>query len=313
MKIFITGATGFIGSNLARYLAERGHDVVAGGRSFEKIKPFLNKVKTARIDLENKDTLSEALRRHRPDFVYHCAALVESNNLALLRRVNVAGTRNVLEACLEEGIKRVIYVSTIAVVSGNPDVPLTENLPYRAKTAYGLSKAEAEKIALEYRKKGLKIAIIRPCMVYGENEPHGLPRLVKGLKRGIVPVLGRGDKKLQLLSVENLVDILALCLTKEEAYDGIYYAADKEALTIKEIFEYIAGILDARPPLSVPEFILPILSIFPLTRRYADFFSKDRLYSINRLREKLGYVPRVSVYEGLRRAVLLYKQKARYN
>jgi len=306
MKILITGATGFIGKNLAERVIREGHDLTCGGRSFGKIGRLLDKAKTAYVELENKKTITEALEREKPDMVYHSAALIESGSRDKLFRVNRDGTRNVLSACCNTGVKKVVYLSTIAVVSGNPEVLLTEDLPYSAKTAYGESKIEAEKIALEYRKKGMKIAIIRPCMVYGENEPHGLERLINAIKKRRVPVFGKGDKKLQLVSVENLADILILCLTKEEAYDGIYYAADKEALTIKELFEYIAGIIGAKVPLRVPESIARILSVIPFVKKYMDFFLKDRLYSIDRLRDKLGYVPRVSVYDGLKRAILSY-------
>ncbi len=305
MKIFVTGATGFIGRNLARRLTEEGHEVICGIRSPARAKLFLPAgAKSARIYLEHKETISRILTEERPDAVYHCAALVESRSIKNLRRVNRDGTKNVLEACLEAGVKKVIYLSTIAVASGNPEVPLTEDLPLKARNPYGLSKLEAEKVALEYRKKGLKIAIIRPTMVYGEGEPHALAHIIKGLKRRVIPIFGKGEKKLHLVSVENVVDVLIFCLSKEEAYKGSFFVADKEVLTVGEILNYVASAAGAKPPLIFPRWIADVLAKVPILRGNADIFTRDMVYSIDRLREELGYVPRVSVYDGLKRAVV---------
>jgi nucleoside-diphosphate-sugar epimerase len=304
MKIFVTGATGFIGRNLTERLLAEGHSVICGIRSPAKLKSLKNKVKAVRIYLEYKETISRALREEKPDVVCHAAALVESASLGRLLRVNREGTRNVLAACLEEGVKSVIYLSTIAVINGNKSVPLTDDLPYRAKSAYGRSKLEAEKIALEYRKKGLKIAILRPCMVYGEGEQHGLLHLVGAVKKRVIPIFGKGDKKIQLVSVENVVDVMVLCLSKKEAYEGTYLVADKEALSVRELLNYIAEVLGVKPPFVIPGFAAVILAKMPFVKNFASYFLKDRLYSIKRLREKLGYTPRISVYDGLKRAVL---------
>ncbi len=266
------------------------------------------KAKPVRIYLEYIETISRVLKEEKPDAVYHLAALVESRSLEKLRRVNVEGTKNVLEACFTEGIKKVIYVSTIAVASGNTQVPLTEDLPLRATNPYGQSKLEAEKVALDYRKKGLKIAILRPCMVYGEGEPHGLGRLIECLKKRVIPILGDGKNKLQLVSVENVVDVLALCLSKEEAYEGCYFVADKETLGMGEVLDYTAEILKVKTPIRIPQAIAVILSKFPFIGIQISMLMKDRAYSIERLKEKLGYVPRVSTYDGLKRAVMAYEK-----
>ncbi len=304
MKIFVTGATGFIGKSLTERLIAEGHSVICGIRSPARLKSLKDKVKAVRIYLEYKETISRVLREEKPDVVYHCAALVESTSLSRLMRVNREGTRNVLEACLAEGVKRVIYLSTIAVISGNKEVPLTDSLPYKATNPYGQSKLEAEKIALEYRKKGLKIAILRPCGVYGEGEPHGLSHLVGAVKRRTIPIFGKGDKKIQLVSVENVVDVMILCLSKKEAYRGTYLVADKEALSVRELLNYIAKILGVKPPLVMPEIVAVILAKIPFAKDFVSYFLKDRLYSIKRLRECLGYVPRISAYDGLKRTIL---------
>lgn len=311
MKILITGATGFIGNSFATRLAKEGHKVIAGGRNFKKMGQLINKVRISYFDIMDKDSILSALRKDKPDIVCHSAALVESINLPKLLKINRDGTENVFSACFQENIKNIIHVSSIAVVNGNDDVPLREDMPFKATNPYGKSKIEAEKIALKYREKGMNVAIIRPCMVYGVGEPHGLKRLIKALKLRIIPIFKGGNTKIQLVSVENVVDVMMLCLTDKNAYEGSFFVADKEILTIKELFSYVAGLVGVRAPYNIPDGVSNVLYKVPFTKKMVSFFMKDRIYSIERLKEKLDYVPRVSVYDGLKEAVLSYEKRGR--
>ena len=103
-----------------------------------------------------------AIQRYLPenikaefDLIFHCAASVSSKNKAELHKVNALGTENVCRVARQRRIKKMVYLSSVAVVSGNPEIPLVEDLPYKATNPYGESKIVAEKIALDYRKKGL--------------------------------------------------------------------------------------------------------------------------------------------------------------
>jgi len=308
MKILITGATGFIGSGLTKRLAELGYNIIAVGRKLEKLDSLSGKIKTLRVDLEDEEAVRQAFRQEKPDIVYHTAALVRSRNLGRLLSVNAEGTRKILQACLDEKVKKVVYVSSVAVIGGNAEVPLMDGLPLSATNPYGVSKLEAEKIALDYRSKGLKIAILRPCMVYGAGEPHGLRLLVNLLKYRLLPVFGSGENRLHLVALENVVDVMVLCLSKDEAYEGTYILADKEALGMKEALVYMAEILGARHPFVISEKMTNLLKKLPLLEKYVSLIIKDRFYSIERLKEKFGYIPRVSVYDGLKRAIETYKK-----
>jgi len=304
MRAFVTGATGFIGKKLSERLVQEGHEVVCAGRALHKLASLTGKIEPIYLDIEDPDKVREIIRQQRPDILLHCAALVDSKCMNKLLRANAEGSRNVFDACLNEGIEKVVYLSSIAVVSGNPEVPITDDMPYKATNPYGESKVAAEKIALEYREKGLKIAILRPPIVYGEDESHGLKVLINLIRWRLLPILGKGTNRLHLVDIENVVDVMILALSEERLYEGSYIVADKEILSIRELLDYIAKITGTRGPIQIPERFVCLFTHLPLVGKRVRFFRKDRIYSTKRLQERLGYTPRISVYEGLKRAVM---------
>ncbi|MFH1868201.1 MAG: NAD(P)-dependent oxidoreductase [Candidatus Omnitrophota bacterium] len=307
MKVFITGATGFIGKHLAkRLIDDGGYEIICSGRNLRKLDDIKKKVKALYLDIEDKEAVEKALSEEKPEAVFHCAAIIKSFSLKRLRAANVEGTRNILEACLKSGVKRVVYLSSISAIGGNENVPLTDDLPLKAKSLYGRSKVEAERVADSYRNKGLKIAILRPCMVYGEDEPHLLRIFVNLIRRRLFPILSSGSNILHLVGVENLMDVMILSVSKEEACEETYLVADEEALEAGELVRYIADTVGAALPFNMPEIFKPLIKYIPF---YGEFFSdSDRIYSIERLKKRLGYTPRVSIYEGLEKAVLSYQK-----
>ena len=309
MKILVTGSTGFLGKELSNRLVQLGYDIVCVGRNLKKLDNLMGKVKRTYLDIEDRRSVLSVIKTEKPDIVYHVAALIKSRSLAKLRRVNVEGTRNVLDGCLAEGVEKVVYVSSVAVIGGNDTSPLREDLPLKAANPYGRSKIEAEKLALDYRKKGRKIAILRPCMVYGLGEPHGFGLLAAFLKLRILPVAGKGENKLHLVCIDNVIDVMVLCLSNDEAYNGTYLIADKEALGIKEILFYMTKVLGVWSPIVIPESMIPFLSKLPVLGRLISLLRKERIYSIVRLEEKFGYIPRVSVYDGLKKALRPYARR----
>ncbi|MFH1645645.1 MAG: NAD-dependent epimerase/dehydratase family protein, partial [Candidatus Omnitrophota bacterium] len=169
------------------------------------------------------------------------------------------------------------------------------------------SKAEAERIAFDYRARGLNIVILRPSMVYGPNEPHALKTIVTLLRYRLLPMIGNCLNKIHLTSVDNLVDVMVLALLKKEAYQGSFFVADEEVLTVKEFLSYSAKIIGVKEPFQLPKTLLFFLKPLPMIGPLTSSYTKDRVFSIRRLKEKLGYSPRVSTFDGLKKAVESYR------
>jgi nucleoside-diphosphate-sugar epimerase len=227
------------------------------------------------------------------------AAFVSEKDLARLYKVNVAGTETVCTFCMAAHVPRLIFVSSVAVVSGNQTVPLTEDMPYKTTNLYGLSKMEAENVVLEYRKHGLNAAIIRPSMVYGPGEPHAMPLLLRLLRFGILPVVDGGRNRMHLAYIGNVVNALIEALTNDAFLQGTFFIADDEILTTRQIFETLAQGLGSWRPIVLPPGLTPLLRKFPCMDRVTGFFTKDRVYDIARIRST-GYVNKYSAVESLR-------------
>ena len=304
-KILITGSTGFIGRHLLERLINDGFKTTCIVRKTSDVS-FLktNNIDLVYADITDYESFKQSIKNLEIDVLIHCAAYVKNKNSSLLFKVNVKGTENVCRICIEQNIERMIYLSSVAVVSGNEIVPLHENLPYKATNLYGFSKIEAEKVVLNYRKnRGLKVYILRPCMVYGEGEPHAFGLLLRLLKLRLLPIVGKGDKKLHLVYVKNVVEAVMKGLNNPIALEGTYFVADEEVLSTKEIFELICKYLNTSPPYRLPSFLLPFLKCIPFINKRINFFLKDRVYNTNRIKSLLKFTAPFSVYQGLERSV----------
>ena len=316
LKILVTGATGFIGRNLVKRLLEEKHEVMCTVRITSNTD-FMKGTEASLVlcDLMDAGRVEKVFSMISPEAVYHCAAQVEGNNEEDLTKINAGTTRNVCSAALEHEVSRLIYLSSVAVVSGNETMPLTEEMPYNATNPYGRSKVKAEKIALEFRDKGLQIAIIRPCMVYGEEEPHALDKVFRQVKKKLIPIFETPgvDSSLHLAYVGNVVDLLYTALSKDEALRGTYMVADKEVITIRRFIEIMYKDIGKGSPSVIPASLMRILMLIPPVKRKINRYLKDRVYDISRAEDLLEYDPNISTEKGLLKTIEYWtmKQKER--
>ena len=239
-RVFVTGASGFVGSHLVEKLTQEG----AGVRALVRPTSRIGHLRSLDVDwidgdLEDVEKLKKAMEGC--NVVYHCAAATKGSWSDYLD-ATIRGTERVLAASLAVGVKRFVYISSLSVygVSQLKDHDLvTEDTPYEPypeqRGYYSHSKIEAEKLVLRYGdEQRLPIAILRPGTIYGPRGKLFFPRIGYSLKDKVFLIIGRGDHLLPLAYVENVVDAILLAGTQNEAVGQIYNIVDDDKITQRE-------------------------------------------------------------------------------
>ncbi|MDD4294062.1 MAG: NAD(P)-dependent oxidoreductase [Candidatus Omnitrophica bacterium] len=299
MKILVTGATGFIGRNLVRKLVILYPEaqitcLVRCTSNTTSINDL--GLKFIITDISDYNELIKINTVY--DFIFHCAGCVSNKSKTLLKKYNIEATENVYRYALETGSGKVIYTSSVATVSGNPQNPLTENLPYMVSNLYGWSKMEAEKSAIKYRALGVKTAIIRPTMIYGKDEPHLLKLIVNLIKHRLFFIWGNADIKFHLVYIDNVVDCLIDAMSNNGYLAGTYFISDNEVLTFGQVMDIIASALHVRPPIRMSKKIINILRKIPIIKDKINAVFKDREFP-NAALKSIGFIPQYEARNAL--------------
>lgn len=215
-KVLITGGTGFLGCHLARKLLKNGCKVTLLDIAPLEAKDLVGKVDYIQGDIRDKKTVDEEIKNQ--DFVVHAAAALPiQRTKEAIFSVNVEGTRNVLEASLKQKIKRLVFISTTAVYGIPKQLPEKEDDPLNPIGFYGESKVEAEKLCLEYYKKGLSVNILRPKTFLGPERLGVFQVWFEAIYSGKrVFILGDGNNRYQLLAVSDVVDAIVKALGNKD-------------------------------------------------------------------------------------------------
>ena len=307
-RVLITGGAGFLGINLVRHLLKRGY-AVASLDVEEFDYPERDRVEVIKGDIRDKAALDRAVAG--ADFVVHTAAALPLYSSEDIYTTDVEGTRNVLDAALRHGVKRVVHISSTAVY-GIPDHhPLYETDKLEGVGPYGQAKIQAEMVCLEYRARGLVVPIIRPKSFVGPERLGVFALLYDWAYTGHnFPMIGSGNNRYQLLDVEDLCDAIALCLTlPEERVNDTFNIGAREFTTMKEdypaVLDYaghgkkVVGFPAA--PAIVGLRLLDRLGVSPLYKWVYETASKDSFVSIEKAERELGYAPKFSNKEALLR------------
>ncbi len=314
MSILVTGATGFVGSSLVDRLSDDGifpvrialRDSIAIGQ---------RRLDTPIVvgDLRPDTKWGSALDGVKT--VVHLAARVHvmretaTDSLAEFRRVNVAGTVNLAQQAISAGVQRFVFVSSIKVngESTSRGKPYHPDDPPAPIDSYGISKYEAE---AELRRlaavSGMEVVIIRPTLVYGPGVKANFQAMIRWLWRGIpLPLAAVKGNRRSLVSLDNLVDLIVTCIDHPAAANQTFLVSDGETLSTAALLQRMGGAL-GRPARLIP---VPL----SLLRLGATWLGKpgvaQRLcgsleVDISKTRELLGWVPPITVDEGLRRTAV---------
>lgn len=322
-RILVTGATGFTGGHLCERLAREGHHVRALIRDKNRCSELRRLgVEIIRGDLREPESLKEAVKRI--DMVYHIAALFRPENVSRkeMFEVNMQGTKNMLDAAVNAGVRRFVHCSTIGVHGDIENPPADEEAPYAPGDYYQESKTAGEKIALQYMTEGkLPVVIFRPGGIYGPRDLRFL-KLIRPIRSGRFIMLGSGEVVYQMIYIGDLIDGILLCGTREEAIGKVYILTGGEHTTLNQIVRVIAEVLGVRPPWLhfpvTPVYMAGILcEMFckplginpPLYRRRVDFFRKTRCFDISKAKKELGFRPKTDLKTGIRLTADWYRRQ----
>ena len=298
----ISGGAGFLGLHLARRLLADGHrvrtldlvplDDAELERSVEELRGDVRDAAHARELADGADVV-----------VHAAAALPIQASRAAIRSANVDGTATVLAAAHEAGAGRVLFVSSTAVY-GVPEIhPIPEDAPLVGVGHYGESKIEAERVCLEFARRGLDVVLIRPKTFIGPERLGVFEILFDWIRDDRrIYVLGDGSNRYQLLAVEDLVDALLLASAADAVAGEAINVGAKEFGTVRADLQALidhAGSRSRLTPIPVKPAelalrTLELLHLSPLAEWHYKTAHKDSFVDISKAERLLGYAPRYS-------------------
>ncbi|MBX9746249.1 MAG: NAD-dependent epimerase/dehydratase family protein [Hyphomonadaceae bacterium] len=315
MRIFVTGASGFVGGAATKALVAKGHAVSAMSRSSSSDAKIAALGGTpVRCDLETV----EAEHLSGADVVVHCAAFVEQwGPRDAWKRFNVDGTARMLAKARQAGVKRFIHIGTEAALLRGQHLrgvdetyPLAPNSPY----PYSATKARAERLVRDANAPGFETIVLRPRFIWGPGDTTLLPTIEAMAREGKFMWINGGAAQTSTTHIDNLVHAIALSLTQGRAGEAYFILDDG----VRPMRDMIAGMANARgvtlPEKSVPGWVadaigatcealwrtLPLPGEPPLTRFGAMIMSRDAILKDDKARAEMGYRPVISVEDGMR-------------
>ncbi|MCG8537874.1 MAG: NAD-dependent epimerase/dehydratase family protein [Pseudomonadales bacterium] len=329
-NILVTGGCGFIGSNLVNGFADAGHNVTVldfGGKAFRDDVTFLN------INICDKQAVIDACAGM--DSIVHNASIVHTkhNQQSIIWDVNHGGSLNIIEACKQHNIPRLVYISSASAVYEGEDIAYgDETLPYSriSQAPYADSKIQAEKDILAFSGTTVTQACaIRPHVVFGAGDNRFLPAILEKAQEGkLKRAIGNRDKLSDFTYVSNLVD--AVVMAEDSLLEGApvcgqaYFVTNGEPM---EFFDFVEKIIVqlGYPPIvgKVPYWLAYGVAALAesidtlkggtlnaengLTRFSVRYMVTHHYYSIEKAYRDFGWKPKVNLEEGIRLTVEAYQ------
>lgn len=325
---FITGINGFIGSNLAQTLLQNNWTVkglVLHGTSLEPIEGLDCEI------IEGNILSPEHFIKNLSsvDCIFHLAAFVKDWGAEeLFMRVNTLGTEKMLQAAVKAGVKRFLYMSSVAVHQYNGHFNATENTPRDCLKSfpYGQSKIQAEDLLRDYHEKGkIEGVIIRPAIFpFGPQDRTSFLPLAKALEKGLFAFVKGGKTRISTAYVENLCYGISLAGKLDEASGETFIISDNEPVTWRDLMNEICDELGVRKPfITIPFPIAKALAVMmeqlwlllklkgepPVTRYRAGLMANDLHFVSNKAKKILGYEPIISRTAAIKKTVEWYHSK----
>jgi nucleoside-diphosphate-sugar epimerase len=338
----VTGAAGWLGSRLVGALVRglpecpwvprpdpslRVRCLVLPGEDATLIEGLGGRVEIVRGDIMRPDDcarLCEGARHVQGRAVlFHVAGIIHPRRRAEFYRVNVDGTRNVLEAAIAAGVRRAVVMSSNSPCGTNPhpDHVFDEASPYRPYMHYGRSKMLMEQAVAAYHQAGkIETVVIRAPWFYGPNQPPRQSLFFRMIRDGRGPLVGGGGNRRSMAYVDNLCQGLILAAATEAANGATYWIADQRPYTMAEIIDTVERLLEtefgqkcAHRRMRLPGVTSEVAWVVDKTLQGLGLYhqkihvlsemNKTIACSIDKAKAELGYRPVVDLEEGMRRSL----------
>ena len=266
-------------------------------------------------DLNDPESLREAAREC--DIILHAAAIIHVKRVSDFYKINRDGTRNLLDAAVAAGVKKIVLISSNAAQGfcEGKGHELDETAPCRPESHYGKSKRQAEEVVEEFSRSGkIKTVILRPAMFYGPPVPARHLDIYKRIQTGEFPVFGTGDYLRSITYIDHLVQAIHLAIQKTEAEGKTFTIIDREIPTLNDILQAMGDALGV--PVRIRRFpkwmaqaadlldrIIEATGSYWMLPHIAGESCRHIAYKIDRAEKELGYVPQLSYREGYRKAI----------
>ncbi|MEM7757852.1 MAG: NAD-dependent epimerase/dehydratase family protein [Cyanobacteria bacterium P01_A01_bin.40] len=322
MKVLVTGATGLVGSHLAETLTQEGYEVRC------LVEPSIDASVLASLpveiiygDIRDRSTVEQAVKGCQN--IYHLAGIVASPGISTQTYydVNVGGTGNVAQACLNNGIERLIYGSTTGIYGTIRHPPINEKTPANPDSPYRQTKWLAEQLVMNHhRNEGLPVVAARLTSITGARA-YDWSGLLRAISVGNFRGIGTGENYHHTVDVNDAVQGLLCCAHTKNIEGECYLIGGEKPIQLKQLFNLMTE------ELGVNEIkMLGLLAPFkffgdtahflyrnfeikiPQGNRY-DLFLTNKVLDISKAKQELGYSPQVSIKESIHNLVQWYQSK----
>lgn len=319
MQAFVTGASGFLGSHLVRRLTAGGWKV----RALDLAAPLSSApgIEVVLGDVRDPGPWKKGLSG--TDVLFHLAAALGASRLSgeAFLEINAGGTESVLGAAREAGVRKMVSVSSAGVIGAvEPGVVADEDTPPNPQNAYDRSKLEAERIALEFARRGTEVVVVRPGWAYGPGDRRSF-KVIKAVHDRRFALVAPDRGRQTPVFIDDLVEGFLLAAEKGRRGE-IYHLTGGEVLTVRRMAALIAEACG----IPAPKLRLPVLPArlaawvlekafapfgreAPLNRSRLAFFLDPKALSNAKARRELGFRPEVDFRTGMARAVAWYREQ----
>jgi dihydroflavonol-4-reductase len=322
MKIAITGATGFLGSNLTKTLQSEGHTIHALVRDEQKMEGLIQPDFFVTADINDHDALTKLFTG--VDAVIHTVSnfrVVKGTDESYYQ-TNQQGTESALKVAKACGVKRFIHTSTIGVHGDVKHTPAKEDSPLNPGDLYQSTKLLAEEACRKYVEEGgMEVVVVRPTSQYGPGDLRML-KMFRMIKNQRFLLIGQCRENFHAVYIDDLVRGYQRILETSNLNGQIFFIGGERYVSLQKYIDTAARVLGVKKPvIRVPywpvhfagwlcELVCKPLGIEPpLHRRRVKFFKNNRAFNISRAKRVLGYAAQVDLDEGMRRTVDWYRSE----